>query len=296
MERLHIKSLRNPVASLGSPKGKKIAVSWAKLSLLTNVLLLLTVFLLLYKDTQKPAANQNSTVNIQAKLEQAPAGRSFGSRQQWTYDQWVAQLEREAGAVAENPPERLAILAGDSISLWFPSSLLPAKITWLNQGISGETSEGLLRRLPILDRTKPEVIFVMIGINDVLRGFTDEQILTNYRSIIQDFKSVHPDAQIVVQSILPHSAAKATWEGRDRLLEVPNNRILELNQQIATIASEEKVKYLDLLPLFADADSNLRLDLTTDGLHLNDKGYLVWASALQLFSQMELKSPKPQEN
>ncbi|HEY9809789.1 MAG TPA: GDSL-type esterase/lipase family protein [Halomicronema sp.] len=296
MERLQIKYLRNPVASLRSQKGKKTGFSWAKLSLLTNVLLLITVFLLLYKDTEKPAPNQTNIINIEAKLEKPPAGRSLGPRQQWTYQQWVAQLEREANAVADNPPKRLTILAGDSISLWFPSSLLPSKNTWLNQGISGETSEGLLRRLPILDRTKPEFIFVMIGINDVLRGFTDEHILYNYRAIIQDAKSVHPESQIVVQSILPHSGAKATWEGRERLLEIPNNRILELNRKIATIASEEKVKYLDLFPLFANSQDSLRLDLTTDGLHLNDQGYLVWASALQLFSEMELNSPEIEGN
>ena len=49
-----------------------------------------------------------------------------------------------------------------------------------------------------------------------------------------------------------------------------------------TIAAKEDVKYLHLYPLFADKQGNLRSKFTTDGLHLNPNGYLVWSSALQL--------------
>ena len=98
----------------------------------------------------------------------------------------------------------------------------------------------------------------MIGINDLIRGVKDEVILDNQRQIISYLRRTHPKAQIVVQSILPHGGEEATWEGRDKLLAIPNTRIRQLNQQLQNIASKKGVKYLDLYPLFTNQQGNLR--------------------------------------
>ncbi|MGK7891360.1 MAG: SGNH/GDSL hydrolase family protein [Leptolyngbyaceae cyanobacterium] len=213
----------------------------------------------------------------------------LGPKHRWTYQEWVAQLEREAIAAANSAPPNLSILLGDSISLWFPYELLPPGVTWLNQGISGEGSAGLLRRLDLIADTEPRVMYLMIGINDLIREVSDDTVLANHRIIIQELKQMHPDVPIVVQTILPHAGDRSTWEGKAQLLAVPNERIQQLNQQLAEMAEEEDVSYLDLQPLFSDAVGNLRLDLTTDGLHLSDNGYRVWASALQLHRQLILE-------
>ncbi len=275
---------------------------WAVLSLLTNGILIVTVAQLMLRGQGLPenspasAAVANASVEEQIRLAVAkpakvvPDRSATGQRHKWTYQQWVSQLGREAEAVSANRPPRLTVLAGDSLSMWFPPKLLPSDRTWLNQGISGETSVGLLKRLQLFDRTQPDAVFVMIGINDLLRGATGEGIADNLRQIVRDLRWAHPKTQIVVQSILPHSGEQATWENRDRLLAIPNSRIREINRRLKEIASSENVLYLDLHPMFADADGNLLTELSTDGLHLNDRGYLVWRSALQLFGQMQLKN------
>jgi lysophospholipase L1-like esterase len=129
----------------------------------------------------------------------------------------------------------------------------------------------------------------MIGINDLIRGVDDTTLLNNYREIIRDLRWVHPDTQIVVQSILPHSGKQSNWEGRDRLLKISNERIRNLNRELKLIAEEEGADFLDLHPLFTDADGNLQMELSTDGLHLNNKGYLVWSSALKLYNKIILE-------
>lgn len=213
----------------------------------------------------------------------------LGPRHLLNYQQWVELLGREADVVARQQPKSLTILAGDSLSLWFPSEILPPERTWLNQGISGETSKGLLNRLALFDKTQPEMIFVMIGINDLIRGITDETLLANQQMIVRYLRRMHPRSKIVVQSILPHSAESVTWEGRDRLLAIPNPRIRKLNERLRAIAKEENVIFLDLYPLFADADGNLKTELSTDGLHLNPQGYLVWRNALLVLNQLVLE-------
>jgi lysophospholipase L1-like esterase len=79
----------------------------------------------------------------------------------------------------------------------------------------------------------------------------------------------HPQAQVVVESILPM-----------RLSAIPNERIRNLNQQIAAIAQQEGVGYLNLNALFTDTQGQMRQDLTTDGIHLTRRGYEVWQDAL----------------
>jgi lysophospholipase L1-like esterase len=265
---------------------------WAFFSLLTNGLLMLAVILLLWQQQRLTAffatTTSASQINLNSKLQAATP--NLGPRHQLNYQQWLDILKQEANVAAEKRPPHLNILVGDSLSLWFPTELLPENKNWLNQGISGETSNGLLKRLDLFDRTQPEAIFVMIGINDLIRGTGDEEILDNQRQIISHLRKLHPTAQIVVQSILPHGGEEATWQGRDKLLAVTNTRISQLNQQLQNIANKQGVKYLDLYPLFASKQGNLRREFTTDGLHLSPEGYIVWRSALQIYSGIELKS------
>jgi lysophospholipase L1-like esterase len=142
--------------------------------------------------------------------------------------------------------------------------------------------------LNLFEQTQPETIFLMIGINDLLRGTSEQVLLDNQRQIIRQLDADHPQAQIVVQSILPH-AEDSNWEGRERLLAIPNSRIQDFNNQLETLARQEGVYYLDLYPLFANPDGNLRPELSTDGLHLSPLGYQTWSIALQVYSREVLE-------
>ncbi|MFE4106171.1 GDSL-type esterase/lipase family protein [Almyronema epifaneia] len=263
--------------------------AWAVLSLSINGLLFVAVLLLSRHSSppsDRPPVLPQANASVVDTAAETPFEPQLGERQQLNYQQWVSLLAQEADAIALQQPENLAVLLGDSISLWFPLELLPSDQTWLNQGISGETTAGLLERANLLDRTQPQVIFLMIGINDLIWGKQDAEILSNYRQLVEYLRWAHPQTQIIVQSILPHSAEQSTWQGRDRLLVLPNSRIRELNQNLAEIAADNNADYLNLYPLFADTEGRLRPDLTTDGLHLNDQGYLVWRTAIALYGQL----------
>lgn len=188
-----------------------------------------------------------------------------------TYEQWKSLLAKEARAVAKGQgSNRLGVLVGDSLSLWFPTQRLPEGQLWLNQGISGDTSGGILRRLSAFSQTRPDVIYVLAGINDLRRGSADTTILENLHQITRRLKQTHPQAEVIVQSILP-----------TRLATISNRRIRNLNRQIELMAQQQGATYLDIHSRFSDVDGSLRQELTTDGLHLSQVGYEVWQSALQ---------------
>ncbi len=232
----------------------------------------------------RPDNRPNSSAKPGAKP--TPASKRASAHRP-TYQDWVRLLGREVEAMAKRKPEHLTILAGDSLSLSFPDRLLPVNQDWLNQGISGETAKGLLRRIHLWKKLKPERIFLMVGINDLLRGESDKVILAHSRSILRNLRDHHPEATIVIQSILPNAGAEATWEGRAKLRSASNGRIRTLNQSLQSLTEEEGVQYIDLHSLLIDDRGNIRGEYSTDGLHLNEKGYLIWSTALQVHDQIQ---------
>lgn len=186
-----------------------------------------------------------------------------------TNSQWQKLLTREAKTMAIGQgSSRLTVLLGDSHALWFPIDRLPKNRFWLNQGLSGDTTAGVLKRVSTFAQTRPDTIHVMVGINDLRQGKTDKEILSNLQQIMQKLRQKHPAAQIFVHSILP-----------TRLAAIPSSRVRWLNYNIAALTKQESANYLNLQPAFSDAEGNLRRTLTTDGVHLNAQGYQVWQTA-----------------
>ncbi|HEY9626652.1 MAG TPA: GDSL-type esterase/lipase family protein [Coleofasciculaceae cyanobacterium] len=194
----------------------------------------------------------------------------LNATEQPTYEQWISLLRQEAKVVATGQgTNRLSVLVGDSLAMWFPVERLSSDRYWLNQGISGDTTTGILDRLSLFDSTRPDAVHVMAGINDLRRGATDAEVVSNLTKIMRQIKQTHPDAAVYIYSILP-----------TRLPTLPNDRLRELNVDIADVARQEKVTFVNLQSMFADDDGSLRRELTTDGLHLSNTGYEVWQTAL----------------
>ncbi|MBV5260383.1 lysophospholipase [Synechococcus moorigangaii CMS01] len=188
-----------------------------------------------------------------------------------TYQQWQQLLSQEAYLVAKLPRRApLGVLLGDSLSLWFPNDLLPNNKIWLNQGISGENTSQLLARLNHLNGVPAQTIYLMMGVNDLKQGVSETTLLNNIRTILRTLRCTHPEATIVVQSLLPTNYDYLRGERANRL-----------NRQLQAIATQEGANYLNLYPLFSDGNGGLRRELSTDGLHLNRAGYEVWQGALQ---------------
>ncbi|MBW4440425.1 MAG: lysophospholipase [Plectolyngbya sp. WJT66-NPBG17] len=198
-----------------------------------------------------------------------------------TYQQWRKLLALESKAVSKRRSDRdLSILLGDSLSLWFPGDRLKPSQIWLNQGISGDTTWNILARLPDLVNTRPSEIYLMAGINDLKMGASDSEIVWNIQRIITQLQTMHPNAKIIVESILPTRSPR-----------IPNDRIAGINRQLNTIAQQTGATYLDLFSQFADQDGQILTEYTTDGIHLSAQGYAAWQSVFQESSSKVAASP-----
>lgn len=187
-----------------------------------------------------------------------------------TYQDWQHLLGREARAVAAGQgSNRLEVILGDSLGMWLPNETLPRDRLWLNQAISGETTQGILQRLTAFADTQPTVIHLMAGINDLKQGASANDTAYNLRVIVRRLQQQHPQAQIVLYSVLP-----------TRRVDISNDQVRSLNTRLARVAAQEGTEYRDLHRQFLDEWGHMRADLTTDGLHLNPAGYRLWQRSI----------------
>ncbi|MDK8465188.1 arylesterase [Marinobacter sp. SS13-12] len=81
----------------------------------------------------------------------------------------------------------------------------------VNASISGETTDGGLRRLPkLLDENEPDIVIIELGGNDGLRGFPPQVIRRNLSSMIEQVNETGARALLVGMQIPPNYGQRYT--------------------------------------------------------------------------------------
>ncbi|WP_432714572.1 GDSL-type esterase/lipase family protein [Pedobacter sp.] len=148
----------------------------------------------------------------------------------------------------------------------------------INRGISGDNSFGVFYRLDDVLAHQPRKIFLAIGVNDIKRGTPIEVIAKNYERIILKVKKSKTKTQLYLQSVLPvrESMLASIYDN------IRNQRIIALNGLMKDLALKYNLPYVDLFNnVFKDENGQLIKNLTTDGLHLQPEGYVLWAEYLK---------------
>ena len=164
------------------------------------------------------------------------------------------------------------VFVGDSITQDYNVYEYFTECNVYNRGIGGDTTVGLLKRLQVsIYDLNPKCIVLLIGINDFsLLNATEYDVFNNINKIINQIKLSLPNVKIILQSIYPVSKA---GNPQINLLSVGNrdNKIIDrTNNLLKTIKG---VVYVDVNSLLKDAEGNLNLEYTVEGLHLNETGY-----------------------
>lgn len=145
-----------------------------------------------------------------------------------------------------------------------------------NRGISGDNTFGVLARLDEVISSKPQKVFIMIGINDIARDTPDSIIIANYKKIIHHIKIQTPATKIFVQSILPTNNQFTEFQRHQNKTE----HIVIVNTAMKSYCNNNNIVYIDLYSEFIDDENNLAKKYTNDGLHLNGFAYMKWKEIL----------------
>lgn len=160
------------------------------------------------------------------------------------------------------------VLIGDSITeraIW--SEFFP-EYNLLNRGIGGDKTSDIIQRLDSIISVEPKYGFIMVGINDIYKDVSVDEIFQNYVEIVHKLQD--RDIDVVIQSTIQCAVSKC---GQKRV-----SKVNELNALLYDFASKNNIQYMSLSQL-AD-DGGLDSSLTTDGVHLNMKGYKIWMDLL----------------
>ncbi len=170
------------------------------------------------------------------------------------------------------------IFDGDSITAFWTSR---AKDIWetyqtkyhaFDFAISGDATQNVLCRL---DKGQakglhPKLIFLMIGHNNAMNN-TPEQICEGVAAIIKKYQEVCPDAVIILQATFPTKEPGSKYR----------KAIEALDKLLPNLAEPGKVTYIDFGDKFLSPDGTISKDIMPDGTHPVEKGFQIWAAAIQ---------------
>lgn len=202
----------------------------------------------------------------------------------WPSYDWAKRHELTSAAVKKAKPQILFI--GDSITHFFggeqfDSYTMRGQQTWGefyaprnagNLGFGWDKTENVLWRLQhgAVDGIAPKLVVIMIGTNNT-GTCSAPDIATGIESIVLEFNQRLPQSKILLLGIFPRG-------------EKPNpqrEKIAEINGIIAKLNGTHNVTFLDIGPKFLTPEGLITKDIMPDFLHPNEKGYRIWAEAIE---------------
>lgn len=168
------------------------------------------------------------------------------------------------------------IALGDSLTFGYGATpetayptVLASKTGWnvINEGINGDTSEGVLKRLDSVLEQNPALMLLGIGGNDVLQRVAPTTTKANISQIVDSIKAKNIPLVLIAEPYFSQSA----------LFGVASD-----NPIYAEIAEEKNV------PLFGKEDDGWSAilsdkSLKSDQIHANSAGYAKFADNLYEF-------------
>ena len=190
-----------------------------------------------------------------------------------------AWLARHKGFVAEAKKGGIDLLfLGDSITDHWRNS---GKAVWdkyyfprhaANFGIGGDRTENVLWRIAHgeLDGINPEVIVLMIGTNN-----SDNQdpnsVAEGIELVVHNVRAKCPASKILLLALLPRGEKNSSFPAR----------IKETNRRIARLEDGEMIRFLDFGSKYLGPDGAIMPDTMPDLEHPSEKGYQIWADAME---------------
>ncbi len=211
----------------------------------------------------------------------SPALQEATRAQARLFDFAQLQRYRASNRATAAAPHRVVFL-GDSITdNWQRpqfGGFFPGK-SYVNRGISGQTTPQMLLRLPAdVVALRPEVLVILAGTNDIAGNTgpeTDDEIEGYLRAMCELAQANH--IRVVLASLTPISDYHRHPPAAAMPIRRPPQRILALNAWIKQYAAAHQLVYLDYFTALVDAKGMLREELSEDDLHPNAKGYAIMA-------------------
>jgi len=147
-----------------------------------------------------------------------------------------------------------------------------------NRGVRATTTADLLKHMDLcIFDLAPDKVFINIGTNDIGFNVPESTFLANYDEILRQIKEKLPETQVFVMAYYPVNSVADFGESEvehESLFATRTNEILALaSSKVALLAQKYRFEFINVNAGLADADGNLRQELTFDGGHMLPAGY-----------------------
>jgi lysophospholipase L1-like esterase len=149
-----------------------------------------------------------------------------------------------------------------------------------NFGIAGDRTQHVLWRIEHgeLDGIYPNVLVLMIGTNNTgkerdgktIRNSPPE-VVEGVTAVVRAIRAKLPQTRILLLGIFPRG------ENSDPIRQ----QLREINLQLALLGDGRMVCFQDISTKFLEPDGTLPASVMPDRLHPNEKGYQIWADAME---------------
>lgn len=129
---------------------------------------------------------------------------------------------------------------------------------YFNASLGGVTLKTLLDNIDLLVSKKIEQVFITLGVNDFISGYSLEELKNNFKKLIEELQKF--DIKIVCSTII-YTIFRA---------EINNNKIKEYNEFLESHCNKNNIELLDLNSVLSKS-YKLKFEYTYDGLHFNQK-------------------------
>jgi N-acetylglucosamine-6-sulfatase len=195
-------------------------------------------------------------------------------------DEWWMKRHQSMNKNAKKPHDLLFI--GDSITQGWEGS---GKGTWekyyanrkaLNLGISGDRTEHVIWRLDngnLRNQKKAKVAVVMIGTNNTGHIMQDPtEVRDGVERIVSTLRARCPQAKILLLGIFPRGVKPDDAKRKNNI---------EINKLVSKLHNGKRIHYLDISDKFLTAEGILTKEVMPDALHPRQRGYEIWAEAIE---------------
>lgn len=191
-------------------------------------------------------------------------------------EEWVGQQNRNKTPAPAEPNSHKIVLLGASITQAFNPDDYFTENPFINKGINGQYSGQYLLRFKkdIIDYHPRAVIIKLCAIH-VTRDIPLQISYDNIEMMTQ-LAQVN-DIQPVLASMIP---VTRTFD-QNRSPKDITREIKEFNQWVESYCERNQLVYLDYFGVLADESGYLKPQYSTDGMHLNSKGYDLFATKLE---------------